>query len=976
MTDNDSNKRLNDSLPPEYTTPSDDAGAPAPAPGQKPDEAAISDVISNMANRLSSGGPEEAQILDAMQRRFDRLAERTEEARGNIPSEPSEAFAKVEAALARLAEQSRIDAAPETSMPAASAEPSPAAAEVPTAAAFADELTPLQSAPAPEQTAWTSDSAEELTQAYEAEGFELASADRPQPTAATATKADEYVAPSPPVDAAAPPPGPAFSYAPQTELEPEPELQPAPEALSESEPVGGAAPAEIVYVGGERPAPAEAWFAERFSELATRLDAAAGAESTGSSLAPLLERLTSLETRLDTALTGKSDDAAATAGGSLHDIELCIAEIANQLETTNAEVARIAAIENQITEFTRRFTGSEESGESALFDPSSIADLVAERMASRPMALAAGDTTSYGDLEAAGIGELTAMMKDFMSERRTEGEHANAVLDTMQQTIMRLLDRMDALEGAQRAAPASNASWAQQAAAVVSGQQSQKNDGPAGEPRVDGPTLDEETPAAAFGRRNAAADNAEPETVEAAAAGDRDSLERLRKFVTELDDEPADEPGDAAPVQQRDRRPNAPHPVGAPADAAPGRPRRGPRKLLDPVAERGRFIEAARAAAAQTGQRAKEAQDDSVSDNDSKGFTLAIPGNWGLGAKPDKPPKSAGTSAGKPSTRTRLLIAALALLVVGLGATKLVTSMKLGLPGFSQSAVTKQSSPASASEKFSAEVTRPGPVAAPVASGTVYAPAPQSVPAQRLVQSAALSPDERAVTTAGASEPVSGVSRKQLPSAMVGPLSLRLAAANGEASAQFEVAARYAEGRGVQQDFEEAVKWYKRSASTGFALSQYRLGTLYERGLGVTKDIQRARIWYERAAAKGNIKAMHNLAVLAAGSTVGKPDYTKAARWFTAAAEHGLGDSQFNLAILYQHGLGVEQNNEQAYQWYALAAIAGDAEAGKRKSGVGELIGKAKAAELDRRVADWHRRPVDKVANDPHVAGQQWQRSG
>ena len=225
-------------------------------------------------------------------------------------------------------------------MPAASAEPSPAAAEVYPAAAFADELTPLQSAPAPEQTAWTSDSAEELTQAYEAEGFELASADRPQPTA-TATEADEYVAPSPPVEAAAPPPGPAFSYAPKTELEPEPELQPAPEALSESGPVGGAAPAEIVYVGGERPAPSEAWFAERFAELATRLDAAAG-KSTDSSLAPIIERLTSLETRLDTALTGKSDDAAATAGGSLHDIELCIAEIANQLETTNAEVARRA----------------------------------------------------------------------------------------------------------------------------------------------------------------------------------------------------------------------------------------------------------------------------------------------------------------------------------------------------------------------------------------------------------------------------------------------------------------------------------------------------------------------------------------------------------------------------------------------------------------------------------------------------------
>jgi localization factor PodJL len=221
---------------------------------------------------------------------------------------------------------------------------------------------------------------------------------------------------------------------------------------------------------------------------------------------------------------------------------------------------------------------------------------------------------------------------------------------------------------------------------------------------------------------------------------------------------------------------------------------------------------------------------------------------------------------------------------------------------------------------------------------------------------------------------IAGASRKQLPAARVGPLSMRLAAANGDASAQFAVAARFAEGRGVDQDFKEAVKWYTRSAASSFALSQYRLGTLYERGLGVEKDVQRARVWYDRAASKGNIKAMHNLAVLAAGA--GTPDYTKAALWFTAAAEHGLGDSHFNLAILYQHGLGVEKNEAQAYQWFSLAALSGDGEAGKRKAEVAKSIGAAKAAEIDRIVAAWQRRPADKVANDPHVAGQQWQRSG
>lgn len=119
-----------------------------------------------------------------------------------------------------------------------------------------------------------------------------------------------------------------------------------------------------------------------------------------------------------------------------------------------------------------------------------------------------------------------------------------------------------------------------------------------------------------------------------------------------------------------------------------------------------------------------------------------------------------------------------------------------------------------------------------------------------------------------AEEPQGG-SALDLPPATVGPMSLRLAAANGDASAEFEVAARLAEGNGTGQDYAEALRWYQRSAAKGFAQSQYRLGTLYERGLGTDKDLERAKVWYSRAAENGNVKAMHNLAVLIAGGEEG-----------------------------------------------------------------------------------------------------------
>jgi localization factor PodJL len=211
-----------------------------------------------------------------------------------------------------------------------------------------------------------------------------------------------------------------------------------------------------------------------------------------------------------------------------------------------------------------------------------------------------------------------------------------------------------------------------------------------------------------------------------------------------------------------------------------------------------------------------------------------------------------------------------------------------------------------------------------------------------------------------------------LPPATVGPLSLRLAAANGDASAQFEVGARLAEGKGTNQNFKDAAKWYQKSAEQGFAQAQYRIGTLYERGLGLKPDMVRASEWYKKAAGQGNIKAMHNLAVLSANQSKGSPDYATAAQWFEQAAEHGLSDSQFNLAVLHENGLGVTQDLTIAYKWLVLAAKGGDKEAIRRRD---ILQGKLTAEQLTRaeaQISSWHVMPADQQVNDPRKAGEAW----
>ncbi|MEO1207083.1 MAG: tetratricopeptide repeat protein [Pseudomonadota bacterium] len=217
-------------------------------------------------------------------------------------------------------------------------------------------------------------------------------------------------------------------------------------------------------------------------------------------------------------------------------------------------------------------------------------------------------------------------------------------------------------------------------------------------------------------------------------------------------------------------------------------------------------------------------------------------------------------------------------------------------------------------------------------------------------------------------------SKLDLPPATVGPLSLRLAAAKGDPSAQFEVAARLAEGKGTNQNFQDAVAWYTRSANQGFAQSMYRLGTMFERGLGVKKNMEKAASHYEQAADRGNVKAMHNLAVLKAGSSTTSPDYLSAAHWFAKAADYGLTDSQYNLAVLFENGLGVKKDLVESYKFYTLSAKSGDAEAVKKRNEVRGKLSSQQSMEAEHMIIKWRPKLPSKIANDARAAGEEWKK--
>ena len=87
----------------------------------------------------------------------------------------------------------------------------------------------------------------------------------------------------------------------------------------------------------------------------------------------------------------------------------------------------------------------------------------------------------------------------------------------------------------------------------------------------------------------------------------------------------------------------------------------------------------------------------------------------------------------------------------------------------------------------------------------------------------------------------------------------------GDPGAQCRLGFMYDTGRGVEQNFAEAVKWYRKSADQGIAEAQNNLGKMYEQGLGVAQD------------------------------------YAEAARWYRLAAEQGLAEAQYSLGFIYKY---------------------------------------------------------------------------
>ena len=82
--------------------------------------------------------------------------------------------------------------------------------------------------------------------------------------------------------------------------------------------------------------------------------------------------------------------------------------------------------------------------------------------------------------------------------------------------------------------------------------------------------------------------------------------------------------------------------------------------------------------------------------------------------------------------------------------------------------------------------------------------------------------------------------------------TVRQAADQGDAEAQYNLGLMYVNGEGVPKDDAEAVRWYRLAAEQGDASAQHNLGVMYANGRGVLKDSVLAHMWSNIAGANGH----------------------------------------------------------------------------------------------------------------------------
>lgn len=133
----------------------------------------------------------------------------------------------------------------------------------------------------------------------------------------------------------------------------------------------------------------------------------------------------------------------------------------------------------------------------------------------------------------------------------------------------------------------------------------------------------------------------------------------------------------------------------------------------------------------------------------------------------------------------------------------------------------------------------------------------------------------------------------------------------------------YYHGKGqIEQDFNEAVQWFRKAAEQGNTHALNNLGICYEEGAGVSRDYAMAKEYYKKSASGNHPSAANNLGYI----YLLEKNYEDAIRWFHLASALGSSDALYNLGTVYESGVAHPKGKpdiDVAIKYYSEAASKG-----------------------------------------------------
>ncbi|GAE01396.1 hypothetical protein CBO05C_1086 [Clostridium botulinum B str. Osaka05] len=123
-----------------------------------------------------------------------------------------------------------------------------------------------------------------------------------------------------------------------------------------------------------------------------------------------------------------------------------------------------------------------------------------------------------------------------------------------------------------------------------------------------------------------------------------------------------------------------------------------------------------------------------------------------------------------------------------------------------------------------------------------------------------------------------------------------------------------------EQNYKEAMYWYKKASDKGNATSMSNIGFMYYNGKGVEQDYKKAIEWYSKASQAGNFTAMGNIGFMYYNGQGVKQDYKKAMYWYKKSYKEGNSGVMRNIGSMYYEGKGVIKDYRKAMQCYKKAS--------------------------------------------------------